>query len=217
MSKVCVVGNGGHAKVVVETLFAAGLTPIGFLDDQLGTPSSVPGIPVLGVISEEHFLESGADFAILAIGSNQARRAIDDQLAGVRFLGSLVFPNVVRSTDVEILDGTVVCAGVVLQPSIFIGRHCIINTSSSVDHDCHIGDFVHIAPGARITGGVSIGDNTLVGAGAIVLPGVSIGDNVVVGAGAVVAKSVPSNSTVVGVPARPVEFPESRGHPSVNE
>lgn len=47
-----------------------------------------------------------------------------------------------------------------------------------------------------------IGDNCIIGTRAIILPGVKIGNNVVVGAGAVVTKDIPSNSLVVGNPAR---------------
>ncbi len=38
----------------------------------------------------------------------------------------------------------------------------------------------------------------------MILPGVRIGDNCVVGAGSVVTRSVPANTVVAGVPARPV-------------
>ncbi len=47
-----------------------------------------------------------------------------------------------------------------------------------------------------------IGDNVFIGCNSIVLPGVVIGDNVVVGAGSVVINDVPSNTVVVGNPAK---------------
>lgn len=48
----------------------------------------------------------------------------------------------------------------------------------------------------------TIGDFCVIGIGAIILSGVKIGNEVVVGAGAVVSKDIPSNSIVVGNPAR---------------
>jgi len=54
----------------------------------------------------------------------------------------------------------------------------------------------------EITKPIILGDNVYIGNNAIILPGVVIGDNVIVGAGAVVTKDVPSNSVVVGVPAK---------------
>jgi len=47
-----------------------------------------------------------------------------------------------------------------------------------------------------------IGKNCFIAVGAIILPGVKIGDEVIVGAGAVVTKDVPSNTVVVGNPAK---------------
>jgi serine O-acetyltransferase len=51
----------------------------------------------------------------------------------------------------------------------------------------------------------TIGNNVVIGAGATILGPIVIGDNVRVGAGSVVVKSVPPNSTVVGVPAKIVK------------
>ena len=48
----------------------------------------------------------------------------------------------------------------------------------------------------------TLGNHVVVGAGAKILGGITIGDNVKIGANSVVLKSVPPNSTVIGVPAR---------------
>lgn len=47
-----------------------------------------------------------------------------------------------------------------------------------------------------------IGNNVSLGANVTIIGNVTIGDNVIIGAGSVVVKNVPSNSTVVGNPAR---------------
>ena len=47
-----------------------------------------------------------------------------------------------------------------------------------------------------------IGKNCLIGANSVLIGGIVIGDNVKVGAGAVVVKDVPSDCTVIGVPAK---------------
>lgn len=47
-----------------------------------------------------------------------------------------------------------------------------------------------------------IGNNVEVGANVVIIGDIYVGDNVIVGAGSVVVKSIPSNSVVVGNPAR---------------
>ena len=78
----------------------------------------------------------------------------------------------------------------------------------------HIGDFTAITSGAailthdfvnRLHADVHIGRNCFIGYGAIVLPGVRIGDSVIVTGNSVVGRDVPSNSIVMGNPARVVE------------
>ena len=78
---------------------------------------------------------------------------------------------------------------------------CIINTCSSVDHDCVIGDFVHIAVGSHLSGTVKVGDATWIGAGATVSNNVSICGRCMIGAGAVVVDDITESGTYMGVPA----------------
>jgi acetyltransferase-like isoleucine patch superfamily enzyme len=80
----------------------------------------------------------------------------------------------------------------------------IVNTCSCIDHDCVVGDFVHVAPGARICGGVEVGAGSLVGAGCVIVPGIKVGAGCVLGAGAVVLDDIPAGTRVAGNPARPL-------------
>jgi acetyltransferase-like isoleucine patch superfamily enzyme len=59
-------------------------------------------------------------------------------------------------------------------------------------------------PGATIAGEVEIGDMAAIGSNATILPRLTIGPRSVVGAGAVVTHDIPADTTVVGVPARPL-------------
>ena len=54
-------------------------------------------------------------------------------------------------------------------------------------------------------GVVDIGDNVFVGANAIILGPVKIGNKVIIGCGSVVTNDIPSNSVVVGVPAKVIK------------
>ena len=82
---------------------------------------------------------------------------------------------------------------------------CIINTCASVDHDCVLEDFVHVAVGAHVAGTVSIGAGTWIGAGATVSNNLQICGGCMIGAGAVVIKSITESGTYVGVPAEKIK------------
>ena len=58
-----------------------------------------------------------------------------------------------------------------------------------------------------------LGSNVFVGAGAKIIGGIEIGDNVNIGANAVVVKSLPSNCTAVGIPAKVVRQRGSNADP----
>jgi sugar O-acyltransferase (sialic acid O-acetyltransferase NeuD family) len=105
---------------------------------------------------------------------------------------------------ISIAEGTIIASGTVITVDVQLGRGCLINLNCTIGHDTRIGVFCELSPGVHISGNCVIGDHCLLGTGAVILPGVMLGDGVVVGAGAVVTKNIPSHSTVVGVPARPI-------------
>ena len=72
----------------------------------------------------------------------------------------------------------------------------------AIDHECTLGDGVHVMPGATLAGCVTVGDYATIGSNATILPRLTIGSGAVVGAGAVVTRDVPDGVTVIGSPAR---------------
>lgn len=200
--EVCIIGAGGHGKVVIATLVAAGYRPQAvFDDDDTKRGATVLGVKVIGPTSL--LKRNGSVTAVLAIGDNTARQAVAGRLTGISWL-TVVHPFASVHSTARLGAGTVVFAGAVIQPDAELGAHCIVNTGATVDHDCRLGEFVHVAPGARLAGGVTVGDGVLVGVGASVMPGRSIGFSAVVGAGATVVTDVAPHCTVVGAAARPL-------------
>ena len=78
---------------------------------------------------------------------------------------------------------------------------CIFVLATRIGHSCTVNQGVSVAS-IRGTGWPTIGNNVYLGAGCKVMGGVTVGDNVVVSANSVVIADVPSNCTVMGVPAR---------------
>lgn len=208
MNKVplVIIGGGGHAKVVIETALAAGYCIKKILDDDdqvIG--SSLLGVRVEGPI--KHVLQEG-DHAVIAIGNNTDRRNIYNKNKNINWC-TVVHPSAVISPTAQIGIGVVAFANVVLNADSVVGDHSILNTACSIDHDCRVGAFSHIAPRVAVAGGVNIGENCFLGVGSAVLPNISIGKNSVIGGGGVVIRSVPENVVVVGNPTRVISKVES--------
>ncbi|MEQ9520603.1 MAG: acetyltransferase [Parvibaculum sp.] len=198
---IWILGGGGHAKVAIATLEAAGQPIAGIYDDDLAKIGThLLGHPVQGVTPPGAWWKAQTRTAFIAIGNNQIR----ERVAALKVQWAVAqHPAAIVHSSVQVGPGSLICAGVVVQPDTQIGAHVIANTSCSIDHDCIIGDFAHVAPGAHLAGGVTLGARTFVGTGASILPGVRIGSDVAIGAGAVVRKDVPDGETWIGVPARP--------------
>jgi len=77
----------------------------------------------------------------------------------------------------------------------------ILNTRSSIDHDCNIGNFVHIAPGVTLSGGVRVGHRSLIGVGATLIQSTTVGSDCIIAAGAVVVTDCIKAGIYVGCPA----------------
>lgn len=196
---VFILGAGGHGKVVLEALMRSGGAARIFDSD----PTQV-GKYMLGVrveLQPEAQLLSA--YGHLAIGDNFTRARLLE-LFDRYFSGwlTVIHPDSHIAIGAKVGAGCFVAAGAVVGPDACIGRATIVNHGAVIDHDCHIGQCCHIAPNATLGGAVVIGDNVLVGSGAVVLPGISIGRGARVGSGAVVTCDIPSDLTVVGVPAR---------------
>lgn len=199
MKKLVIIGASGHGKVVADIAIKNGYNEIIFLDDDESI-YECGGYPIVGKSSEAGTIDADV---IIGIGNAGVRKRIQESIPDEK-MATLIHPDAVVADDVVIGEGTVVMAGAVINPGAGIGKGCIINTCSSVDHDCEVGDYVHIAVGSHLCGTAFVGNGTWIGAGAIVSNNVSICPNCMIGAGAVVIKEIKESGTYVGVPAKRV-------------
>jgi len=126
--------------------------------------------------------------------------------------GDLVqFPHIGGLTiedDVEIGAGAVVDRGAL--SDTIIRRGAKLGAGVHVAHNSELGSRVIMASQAKVCGSVSVGESTWLAPGSVVRDGVTVGANCVVGLGGIVTKNVPDNTTVFGVPARPLRQPKPK-------
>ncbi|MBF0153481.1 MAG: acetyltransferase [Magnetococcales bacterium] len=211
--KLLVLGGGGHAQVVMETMISLEWREriLGILDADPGhVPENPFAIPVLGTDEElERFPPALAQLVngLGTVGRDHHRERLFRELQrqGYRF-PSLVHPDAVVARGVRVGAGAQIMAGAVVQVGSVVGENAIVNTGAVVDHDGTVGAHAHVGPGAVLCGGVRVDEGALVGAGATIIQGVHVGHHAVVGAGAVVVRDVADGMRMAGVPAR--ELPE---------
>ena len=191
------LGAGGHARVVHALVKSLGYDLLGVCDPELASKGkhSWCDLPVLGGDTVIEKMNPGKICLANGVGQSvgsTARQKLFERMRSIGFrFPSLIHPTAWVADDAYVDEGAQVMAGVVIQPNCKIGVNSIVNTSSSVDHDCQIGDHVHVAPGVTLCGAVSVDTGAFVGSGATVIQQISIGRSALVGAGTTVVHDVP--------------------------
>jgi sugar O-acyltransferase (sialic acid O-acetyltransferase NeuD family) len=201
MTRIVLLGGGGHARACLDVAESAGHLVAGFVAPS-GTGAS-PGFEWLGTDSEiERLAAQGFRFivAIGHMGDHSLRAGLWDRICG--FSTTLESPRAAVSPRASVGTGTVVFHHCHIGPGVSIGVDSILNTAAVVEHDAVLGDHVHISTRAVVNGGCEVGAGAFLGSGSIILEGRKIGAAATVGAGAVVTCDIPDGGTWVGVPAR---------------
>lgn len=198
---VAIIGYSGHSYVIIDILINTGRIVSSYCDTEKKDKNPYH-LNYLGREGEAIGDLQAFDFFV-GIGDNSIRQKVQTQLS--HQLGdpvNAIHPGAVISASVEMGCGILIAANATINPQVRMGQGVICNTACTIDHECIIEDFAHIAPGAVLCGNVKIGACTFIGANAVIKPGITIGKNVTVGAGAVIIRDVPDNCVVVGNPQR---------------
>lgn len=200
MKKIVIIGAGGHGAVAADIARLSGYDQIVFLDDAQNC--AITGYALAGKVQDYSAYLDDWDFFV-AIGNCRIREKIQKMLVqSSAFIATLIHPNAVIGSFVEIGAGSILAAGTVVNAGAKLGEGVIVNTCASIDHDCSVGAFSHVAVGAHLCGTVQIGERTWIGAGATVINNTTVCADCMIGAGAVVVNSIADSGTYVGIPAR---------------
>lgn len=196
MEDIILLGMGGHAHSVVDSIEQAGkYRIIGFLDREEMRGDSYREYSVLGVDTDmTRLYKEGVRNAFVTVGfmgHGDIRERLYRQLKEVGYrLPNIIDDTAVISGNAELADGIFVGKNAVINANAKIGKMCIINTGAIIEHDCRVGDYSHVAVGSVLCGEVIVGKNTLIGANATVIQQKTVGDNCIIGAGTTIRKDV---------------------------
>jgi UDP-N-acetylbacillosamine N-acetyltransferase len=202
--KLVIVGAGGQGLVAFETAESLNIyDEILILDNPTKLPTPVKVDYSLEKLEE--FIDSHHIF--VAIIDNLIRMNTVNQLVKKGFrLVNLIHKSSVVSNSAKL--GLNIFIGPLsnINAGSIINIGTIINSAVSVDHNCEIGEFCHLAPGVIMAGNVKLGNLSFIGTNATVINNLKITSGVVIGAGALVIRDLEEKATYIGVPAKKMSY-----------
>lgn len=185
MEDIIIVGYGGHAKSVIDCIERQKKYNIIGYTDEIDRRGRYPYLGTDDVLQE--YYNRGTQNAAICIGylgKGNVREALYEKTKKIGYrLPIIVDPSAIISETAEITEGTFIGKGAIVNAEAKIGKMSIINTKALIEHECVVGDFVHIAVGAVLCGQVKVGIASFIGANATVIQCQEIGDRRIIPAG----------------------------------
>lgn len=189
-----IIGYGGFAREVAGQMGL--IDPIYFVDDKYWES----GLNNLYKLSD---FDPRIHSACVAIGDSRARSLVVSRLPENTLFYTMIHESAqLLGPDIEIGEGSIICAGTILTTNITIGKHCHLNLNTTIGHDCVIGDYFTTAPGVNVSGNNQIGNRVYIGTGSSTREKITISDDVVIGMQSGVIKNIINSGTWVGSPAK---------------
>ena len=138
---------------------------------------------------------------IVALGDSYLREKIVNSLPINTKYFTFIHKSVLIFDNIEIGEGSVICAGSILTTNIKIGRHAQLNRATNISHDTIIGDFFTTAPGVHVSGNCKLGNRIYMGCLSCTKEKIIICDDVIIGLNSGIIKNINESGVYVGTPA----------------
>jgi UDP-N-acetylbacillosamine N-acetyltransferase len=164
------------------------------------------GRPFLSLLDwPSKLIELGIKKVLLLVPNNLSRFEILKTCSEYGFdLVSAIHPTAEIMDQAHIEPGVWINSGAIIGYKADIKSGVMINTRAIVEHHNILESCSQLDPAVVTAGNVVIGECSHIHMGALITNRIKIGANASVGAGAVVLSDVPSDLTVVGIPAREI-------------
>lgn len=211
--RLLIIGASGFGRELlawINDIIAAGHQPDwevgGFLD---ANPNALAkfGIDLPILADPATYQPQPQDRFVCAIGDPKTKLRISRalQARGAEFV-NVIHPTAILGERCQIGTGLIMCPLSVVTVDTKLGDFVTLNAYASIGHDAVLGDGCILNSFANVTGGAKLGEGVYLGGHAFIAPKVVVGDYAKVGAGSSVVHRVKAHSTVMGVPAKRIEF-----------
>lgn len=201
---VCAGGFGKEALSVAEAMNKVELhwNILGFIDDTKEFGEEIfRGYKVLGSI--KNWQPKPNEYFAIGMANPQAKEKLYNIIhsRGGKF-ATLIHPSLNIPNETVIGEGCILSLAWI-GINVTLGK--CVHVAGSMIGEAIIDDFSTTTGFANIAG-AKIGKRVFIGSHAVVLNGKKVGDDVTIGAGSIVFNNVKSNTTVIGNPARKLDF-----------
>lgn len=200
--KVILIGAGGYAKSVLDSLNRDRYKFCGFIDnfqligeEHLGYP--ILSNSVIGLKDKEQY----SYFISIGNNSNRLRHYLDLKRLNCRII-NVIDKTAIISTGAKIGIGVFVGKLAIINNGTVIGNNVIVNTKALIEHGCVVGDHCNISTNTTLNGDVFVENSSFIGSSSVINGQLRIGTGSIVGSGAVVIRNVNPYTVVAGVPAK---------------
>ncbi len=139
------MGAGGFARTLTDIVGQMGeIETVILLDDRV-----TDGVAGRCDTYKQYANEDTAFYP--AISNNEARRAwLEELMRSQARIATIIHPSAYVSPTASIATGVVILPGAIVNAGAVIGAGALINCGAILDHDCRVGAYAHVRPGAVV-------------------------------------------------------------------
>lgn len=213
MKNLIIVGARGFGREVYASIASSAdvkngnLYIKGFLDSKVDAFEGLKGNYPPIICSPEEYEIQPDDIFFIAMGESKWRKHYAELIEskGGHFYTYIADGTFINETS-SIGEGTYIARWCAISDNVNVGKHVIIHPYSNVGHDAQIKDYATILTNVFIGGYAEIGECSQMSPKSMIVPHKKVGKNAMVGAASVVMRNVKDNTSVMGNPAKKMEF-----------
>lgn len=207
MKKIILIGAGGHSKSVADSIDKQTYELCGFIDEN--KKGNHLGLKIFGSKIED--IPNFKNYSyFVSIGDVFYRKKWYDKLEELGLdIINIIDPSAIISPSAHIGKGNFVGKMVIINADARIGNNNVINSKALIEHECVVGNHNHLSTNSVINGNVIVEDGVFMGSSSVSNGQLKIGSWSIIGSGSVIIRDIPSNVTVVGVPAKIIKRRDS--------
>ena len=184
---IVLLGAGGHCISVIDIIENGNdFNILGILDSNV-KKNNILGHKILGgdnlisdlVNENTYFLITVGQIKSYSVRKNIAKTLKENNAK----LATVISPLAYVSKHAYVEEGTVIMNHAIVNAKAKIGKNCIINTKSNIEHGVSIEDFCHISTCAVVNGDCVVGKGSFIGSNATISNGITIKENSIISAG----------------------------------